>query len=131
MTQEDSWAWDADTALSQVAEQIAAARERAVLASRVRDELDRVQGRCRSRRGEVEAVCDVTGRIMDLRFSRAAFDLSPADLSRVTVDVIGRARRQAARTAVGVVCNGFGAGDPTVAVIAEELGCPVENEVDW
>ena len=122
MTDTTGWQSRADDAIGSVAGAVAAAQERVAAAAQLRARLDEVRGRGTSRHGEVEAVTDATGRVVDLRFAEKALDLSAAELTRATLDAIGAARRTSGAAAVGLARETWGDGSPTVALLAAELG---------
>jgi hypothetical protein len=81
---------DPDAAIARVEDQIRAAQERAERAGQVRQRLDGLRGQARSRRGEVTALADVSGRLLDLSITAEAFgDESPVT-EHLRGELIGR-----------------------------------------
>lgn len=117
-----AWGEQADAVLAGVEAQVAKAEERARAATRLRAELDQVRGEALSARREVAVTCDTSGHVVDLRFTDAAYELTPAALSHLTLATIADARRKAGDAALILARDALGEESPAVGLLARELG---------
>lgn len=116
-----SWFAQADAMAARVNQQVSAAQARAESATRLREQIEQVQGRARSPRGEVEVTTDSTGRVTDLYLHDDALHLGADRLSQMILTTIDQARRQAAETTVEMARETFGDDSPAVTVLAAEI----------
>jgi hypothetical protein len=112
---------DPDAAIARVEDQIRAAQERAERAGQVRQRLDGLRGQARSRRGEVTALADVSGRLLDLSISEEGMRLGSRDLARVVVETARAASRDAGRQALSITAEAFGDESPVTEHLRGEL----------
>ncbi|MCC2307975.1 YbaB/EbfC family nucleoid-associated protein [Cellulomonas chengniuliangii] len=112
---------DPDAAIAKVQRDIADAQERARRAGEVKASIDRVRGRMRSSRGEVEAEVDATGRLTDLVLADAATALRPDDLAALIRETVDAAARDAGRRAVAVTDDAYGEGSAISGQLRAEL----------
>ncbi|MCL2091234.1 MAG: YbaB/EbfC family nucleoid-associated protein [Micrococcales bacterium] len=118
---DNEWRQWADASLSAVDRQIKDAQRQAETATTFRADLDQVRGRAVSRHGEVTAVADTTGRLLDLRLTDAALHRDPHALATLVVSTTDEARRQAADRALALAEEAFGPGSALTARLAAEL----------
>ncbi|GEA83567.1 hypothetical protein GCM10009774_10290 [Cellulomonas gelida] len=112
---------DPDEVLARVRDDIAAAQRRAVAAGEVRDRIDAIRGRASSPRGDVLVEVDVSGRLTDLELADEALDRGGRELSRLVVELVGRAGAEAGARAVAAMEEAFGADDGASAHLRAEV----------
>jgi DNA-binding protein YbaB len=112
---------DPDAAIARVQRDIAQAQERAERAVEVKASIDRVRGKARSRRGEVEVEVDVSGQLTDLRLADDAMELRPADLATLIRETIRTAVQVAARSAIALTDDAYGEGSAISQHLHDEL----------
>jgi DNA-binding protein YbaB len=112
---------DPDAALARVQQDIAQAQARAERAVEVRASIDRVRGRARSPRGEVDVEVDATGQLTDLVIDDAAMSLRPAELATLIRETVKAAGRDAGRRAVAVTDDAYGEGSSISTHLRDEI----------
>jgi len=112
---------DPDAAIARVQRDIAEAEARAQTAADVRASIDRVRGRARSPRGEVDVEADATGQITDLQLADAALLLRPQQLATLIRETIRAATAAAGRLAVTLTDDAYGEGSAYSARLRAEL----------
>lgn len=110
-----------DSSITRVEAEIRAAQDRAERAGQVRQQLDGLRGQARSPRGEVTALADVAGRLLDLSISEVGMRLGARDLARLVVETAQSASRDAGRQALAVTAEAFGDESPITEHLRGEL----------
>ncbi len=118
---ENEWRQWADGSLSTVDQQIKDAQRQAETARTLRADLSQLRGRATSRYGEVTAVTDVAGRLLDLQLTADALRRDPHELATLVTTTADEARRQAADQAKTLAEHAFGAGSALATRLATEL----------
>ncbi len=112
---------DPDAVLAKIQRDIADAQARAERATEVRASIDRVRGRARSARGEVEAEVDATSRLTDLRLDDSALGLRADALAALIRETIAAATRDAGTRALAITDDAYGAGSSVSEQLRREL----------
>ena len=112
---------DPDAVLARLDDDVRRATERADLATRVQAQVAEVRGTGRTRSGEVVAVADTSGRLLDLRLAPAALRLDPGALSRAVLTATRQAEADAAAQTLDLVAAAFGADSGVVGRLHQEL----------
>lgn len=112
---------DPDEVLARISRDVAGAQERAAAATRARERIDTVRGRARSSRGEVVAVVDPSGLLVDLELSEAATTSTPAALAALIRRTVHDAHLDAAERAVAIADDELGAGSAVSRRLRDEL----------
>lgn len=118
---ESEWRQWADESLSAVDQQIKDAQRQAETATTFRAQVGQVRGRATSQYGEVTAVTDTAGRLLDLQLTADALQRDPRELATLVVATADEARRQAGAQALTMAEEAFGAGSAVVTRLAADL----------
>jgi len=114
-------AW-VEEACANIDAQMAEAQRKAVAAAKMAEDMERVVGQARSRRGEVAVATDASGRVIDLRLTDEAMRYRSNDLARMLLETIEQARRDSSRQALDLARDTLGEDSLTFARIAADLG---------
>lgn len=112
---------DPDAVLTRIQQDVDMARQRAVQAQEAQRAIAAVRGTGRSPRGEVTVEVDASGALRDLRLDDGAVRYRAADLAAMVLDAARAAQRDAGARAVAVAEGVWGAGDPAVEHLRDEI----------
>lgn len=106
---------------ARIVQQVKDAERRAAQAGQVRDDIARVREQAASPGRDVAVTVDASGRLAEVKLTRAAFDRTPAALGALIVTLAGRAQRAAGARAVSIAADAFGAEDLAVEHLRVEI----------
>ena len=109
-----------EAAAAKIAAVRARSRSNVQRATRVSDHARTAQAVARSARNEITVTARAGGVIERIEFDDAAFDLAPAELSRLAVRTIAQAQHDAAMSFASTAALEFGSDSPVAAALRSD-----------